>query len=135
MKLNVLPDGEVGYATGIPMGDSSDGAKLMGVQQTIRDSYAEHEVRQCLAFAAVPSDYAGAVSLGIYAPPPEIGAEPLRRDRLKAFARKTANFVEALPGILLPLQTLDSLCLRLFGWICHKKEKPIASNSLLAMGL
>jgi hypothetical protein len=41
--------------------------------------------------------------------------------------RKLPNFVEALPGVLLPLEPLDALRLRFFGWICHKNKKPTAS--------
>src|SRR5207253_11245150 len=41
---------------------------------------------------------------------------------------ESANFVEALPGILFPLQAFDFLRFGFFDWICHKKKNPPPVN-------
>src|SRR6266851_6026576 len=93
----------------------------MRLEQAVGNADAEHEVRQSLPFAALSADNSGAVPLRVNAPPAEIRAQPLGWDRLKALAREPTDFFEALPGILFPLQPLDSLRFRLFDRICHKR--------------
>ena len=106
----------------------------MRLEQAVGNTDAEHEVGQGLAFAALSADNARAIPLRVNAPPAEIRAQPLGGDRLKSLAREPTDFFEALPGILFPLQPLDSLRFRLLDRICHKriltpKEKPTASNA------
>ena len=80
--------------------------------------------RHCLAFTAFAPDHAGSVALRVDAPPAEVRAQPFRRDGVKPVARETANLIEAFPGILLPLQTLDSLRFRFLVSFSHKKKNP-----------
>src|SRR5713101_2027162 len=93
----------------------------MRLEQAVGNADAEHEVRQSLPFAALSADNARAIPLRVNAPPAEIRAQPLGWDRLKALTREPTDFLEAIPGILFPLQPLDSLRFRLFDRICHKR--------------
>src|SRR6202035_1462828 len=105
------------------------------IQNAVGDANAKHEAGQCLALPAFATDYAGPISLGVHAPPAEVRAHPFRRDGIKSGSREAPNLIERLPRIFLPLQTLDSLCLRLFSrfGLSHKNKKPTASF-LLAVG-
>jgi hypothetical protein len=93
------------------------------------------------SFAVLAAGYAGSVALGINAPPAEIGADPLGRNRVEALTGETANLFEAFPGILGALQALHALGFCFFyrgffhyfsrcGWNCHKNfrgnKKPTA---------
>src|ERR1700730_8219062 len=97
------------------------------MEQTIGNTDSHHEVGQSLAFAVLAPDHAGAIPLGVHAPPAEICAQPLGRDGAKTLAGKSPDFIEAFPRILLPLQSLDSLRSRLCPRICHRsfdQKKP-----------
>ena len=67
-----------------------------------------------------PAGYARAVSLGVNAPPAEIGADPFRRDGVESLAGKAADFLQAFPWILRALQALDALCFGFFRCDCHR---------------
>src|SRR5580698_6337393 len=114
MQLKVLPDSNIRNASRVLLGNVRNRAHLLAAQQAIRDANPHHEVGRALAFSARAADDACAISLRVHAPRPEIRAEPLRWDRSIAFARKLADLVEMLPGILRVLQTLDALRFRLF---------------------
>src|SRR5215472_16332624 len=131
MQLNVLADGDVGDAARLGFGEAGDGAKLAGVEQSVRNANAQHEVGERLALAATAFDYPRALSLGVDPPPAEVSAEPFRRDGGEAFTRESPDFVEREPRILFPLQPLHSLRFGLCG--CHGpgNKKPTAG---LAMG-
>src|SRR5580692_5340915 len=98
----------------------------MGIKNAVGDADAKHEAGQCLALAAFSADHTGAVSLRVNAPPAEIGAQPFGRNGIEASSREASNLVERFPRVLLPLQSLDPLCLRLFYRfsLCHKKKNP-----------
>src|SRR5271155_2595296 len=104
----------------------SDRSQLMGIQNAIGNANAKHEAGQRLAFAALSADNPGAVTLGVNAPPAEVGSQPLGWNGIKAGSREASNLVERLPWIFLPLQAFDSLCLRLFcsSSLYHKKKNP-----------
>src|SRR5580704_18472522 len=110
MQLKVLPDGDIRDATGVLLGNIRDRANLAAAQQAVRDANSYHEVWCRLAFSARSADDSHAVSLRVNAPGPEIGAEPLGRNRSIAIARKRANLVKMLPCILRLFQALDALC-------------------------
>src|SRR5437763_7232201 len=112
MKLDVLPHSQVSCAPCVLLGHSGNSSELVGLQQAIRNSDSHHEVRQSFAFAIPPADDAGSVALGVHAPPAEIRAQPLRRDRTESLAREPADLVEALRRVLLALQPFDSLRIR-----------------------
>src|SRR5438132_14368293 len=99
MELNVLPYGEIGGATRVAFSHRSNGSKLMGSKQAAGNPNADHEVRQSPALTALSADDASAVSLGVNTPPAEVRPDPLWGNRGESFARKTADFVEAFPGI------------------------------------
>jgi hypothetical protein len=120
----VPPQLQNGNPTSMTLGQFSNGSQLRGLQNPVRDSDAKHEAGQRLALAALPAEHAGPVSLGVNAPPAEVGAEPFGRYRSKPRSREAPDFVERLPRILLALQTLDSLCFRLGYSFRHKKKNP-----------
>ena len=133
MQLNILTDGEVGDSVGVKAGEVGDGSKLAGGHDAIGNSDSHHEALERAAFAALPAGYTGAVALRVNAPPAEIGANPFGRDGTETLARETANFVQALPGVLGALETLDALRFRFFSCGRHRKfaikQKPTASWS------
>src|SRR5580693_2969794 len=114
MQLEVLPDRNIRNASRMPLGNVRNREYLLAAQQAIGDTNPHHEVGRALAFSARAADDSCAISLGVYAPRPEIRAEPLRWNRRIALARKLADLVEMLPGILRVLETLDTLRFRLF---------------------
>jgi hypothetical protein len=64
--------------------------------------------------------YASPISLGVNAPPSEVGPDPLGRDGLESFAGKPPDFFESLPWILGALQALDSSGCSFFCCVCHR---------------
>src|SRR3984957_10677388 len=74
VELDVLADGDVGYAVAEVVGEVGDGAGLFAGEETVGDANADHEVRDGFAFAVFAADYANAVTLGVNAPGPEVGA-------------------------------------------------------------
>src|SRR2546426_6913931 len=113
VELDVLADRDVGDAARVALGEPGDRAKLVGLQLTVRDPDADHEVARRLALAALSADRADAVALGVDAPPTEVGAEPLRRDRVPALTREALDLGVCLPRVQLALEPLDALGLRL----------------------
>ena len=134
MQLDVLTHGQVGGSARVLFGDISDRAQLVRLQQSVRNTDAHHEIRERLPFPVLAADHSRPISLGVHAPPAEIGADPFGRDRAKTLAGKPPDFVKALPRVLLAFQSLDPLRFRFFDWICHKCKKPTASKCLLAVG-
>ena len=127
MQLDVLANRDVGNSARKTAGKARDGSELVRGEQAVRNPDTNHEARHRLPFPAFAPDYAGSVALRVDAPPAEVRAQPFRRDGIESVARETANLLEAFPGILLPLQALDSLRFRFLVSFSHKKEKPIAS--------
>src|SRR5580700_7492732 len=80
VQLNVLANAEVGDSVGVLAGEIGDGAQLAGSHHAVGNADAHHETLQCAANSALTAGYAGAVTLGIYAPPAEIGADPFGWD-------------------------------------------------------
>src|SRR3989449_11121495 len=64
VELDVLADRDVGDAARVALGEPGDRAKLVGLQLTVRDPDADHEVARRLALAALAADRADAVALG-----------------------------------------------------------------------
>ncbi len=117
MKLDILPHGDVGLSARMAFRKIRDHAKLPRTQQTVGQRDAQHEVRRSLAFPALAAHGPRAVSLGVNSPPPEIGAQPFRENRIAAIAREFADFFDGFPRILGVLQALGSLRLGLrLGW-------------------
>src|SRR5579864_1351299 len=112
VELNVLADGKVGAAAGVPLRNSGNGAQLIGAKNAVGDANAEHEIVGGSAFAILAADRAHAIALRVDAPPAEINAGPFGQHGGTALAREFANFLERFPGILAALQTLDALRLR-----------------------
>src|SRR5258708_23425146 len=109
MKLKVLADRDVGQIAGMILGDLTNGAKLARGENAVGDADADHEVFGSLALVALAADRSDPSSLGVDAPPLEVGGGPFRRHARASFARESPHFVERLPGILLPLQPFRSL--------------------------
>ncbi len=74
MELDVLTDGDVGYAVAEVIGKVGDGAGLFAGEETVGDADADHEIGDGFAFAVFAADYADAVALGVNAPRAEVGA-------------------------------------------------------------
>ena len=121
VKLNVLPDGNVGQVARVLASERADDAKLAREDDAVGNADAHHEVIGDQAFAAFATGGAYAVALGVDAPPLEIGGRPLRYHAGAAFACKGAHLVKGLPGIFLALQALSFLGLGLFDFsgLCH----------------
>src|SRR5271157_98691 len=137
MDLNVLPHGKVGATARVFLCYFGDRSDLVRQQYSVGDADANHEVPNGLAFAAISADRTCAITLCVYTPEPEVGAQPFRRNRLKTVPGKQADLIKALPGILLPLKALDPLRLRFLDLLCHspppvveQKEKPTCQMSL-----
>src|SRR5580704_7719452 len=131
MQLKILPHSNVRDSPRVPLGDIRHCAHLIAAQQAVWNANAHHKVRHGLALAARAADHSQTVALRVNAPRPEIRANPFRRNRRKAVARKRTNLVEMLPGILRALQTLDALRFGFFdfahGWpTCL--PKPLTKN-------
>ncbi len=118
MKLDVLAHGEVSNAATVFFSEVRNGAKLVRVEQAVPNADAHHEKRHGFAFTGGAADGSGTVTLRIDAPPSEVSAEPLRRNRAIAFASEAPNFREILPGIQRSFQPLDFLGFCLFSF--HK---------------
>ncbi len=80
MELNILADGEIGERVAVTLRNLCDGAKLIGAKQAVGQGNAHHEILSCFAFAARATDRAGAVTLGVNAPPLEIEIGPFGKD-------------------------------------------------------
>src|SRR5271156_6491158 len=126
VKLDILAHGQVSNAASMTLGQPSNGSQLRRIQNAVGDADAKHEARQRLAFAAFSADHPCAVSLGVNPPPAEVGAQPFGRNRIKTSSREASDLVDRIPRVLLPFQSLDSLCLRFFCSfsLCHKKKNP-----------
>src|SRR6266481_870424 len=72
MELDVLTDGDVGYAVAEVIGKVGDGAGLFAGEETVRDADADHEIGEGFAFTVFAADYADAVALGVNAPRAEV---------------------------------------------------------------
>src|SRR6267378_3609778 len=141
VKLEILPHGNVRDAARVTLGEVRDRARLMTAQEAVGNSDAHHKEWRRFAFAILAADHAGAVSLGVNAPRTEIRTQPFRRDRSVPLPRKRPDLVEMLPGILLALQPLDSLCFgfldfaHVLPWKCSVKTKNPRSPDLWQRGL
>ena len=114
MQLNVLTDGEIGDSICVLARQSGDGSQLVRIHLSVGDADANHEALEGASFAVFAAGDAGAVSLRVNAPPPEICSDPFRRDRIETFAGKAANLIEALPRIEGAFEALRSLGLSFF---------------------
>src|SRR6266481_6365683 len=114
VQLNILADGYVGRASRISFRQRRNQAKLVCAQETVRDANSHHEVRRGLAFTSAPASDSGSVTLGINAPPLEIGLQPGFRNGAMALAREAADLFQTLPWVLLLLQPFGLLRLGLF---------------------
>ena len=115
VELNVLADGEIGYAVAVLGGKIGDGAELVAGEESVGDADAHHEVGSGATFTAGAADYAEAVALGVNAPGAEVGAEPFGRNGIVAEASEIANFVEMIPGVFFAFETFDALGPGFFG--------------------
>src|SRR2546422_3884550 len=97
----------------VALGEPGDRAELVGLQLTVRDPDADHEVACRLSLTALAADRADAVALGVDTPPAKVRSEPLRGNRVPALAREALDFGVRLPGVQLALEPLDTLGLRL----------------------
>ena len=88
-------------------------------QKPVGNANAHHEVGKGFAFSAGATDRADSVTLGVHAPEAEVRPQPFRGNRSVPVTREPADLVEALPGVLLPFQPLDSLRLRFLDCFQH----------------
>lgn len=109
VELNVLADGDVGYAIAMICGEIGDGADLLAGEEAVGNADTNHEEWDGEAFATFAADDALAVALGVDAPGTEIRGEPFGRNGGVALASEIADFVEMEPGVLLALEALDAL--------------------------
>src|SRR5271157_1429916 len=128
MELNVLPHGKVGAAARVFLCYFGDRSDLVRQQYSVGDADANHEVPNGFALAASSADRTCAIALCIHTPEPEVGAQPFRRNRLKAIPGKQADLIKALPGILLPFKAFDPLRLRLLDLLCHSPPPRLSSK-------
>src|SRR5260221_12015113 len=98
MELDILADGDVGYAVAEGVGEIGDGAGLFAGGKAVGDADADHEGRNGFAFAVFAADYARAVALGVNAARAEEGPEPFAGSRCEAVARGLAGVVWVVPG-------------------------------------
>jgi hypothetical protein len=109
MKLDVLTNGDVGYAASVSLGKVGENADLLARENAVGDANTDHEVLGGFAFAIFTANYAEAVALRVDAPSAEIRADPLRRDGGVAAAGELANLVKMVPGILFAFEAIDAL--------------------------
>ncbi len=114
MQLNVLAHRDVCQVPRVVAGDLADLPQLARGDDSVGNPDPHHEPFGGQAFPAFAAGRAYAVALRIHAPPFEIGRSPLRHHARAPLARKRANFVKCLPGILLALQPLHPLSFGLF---------------------
>src|SRR5579859_1584020 len=114
MKLDVLPDCDVGKVARMLAREAADGAKLMRRNDAVGDADAHHEVIGGKTFAALAASGSNAVALCVDAPPLEVHAGPIGNNTGAAFTREGTHFVKCFPGVLCELQTFNSLGLCLF---------------------
>src|SRR5579864_174922 len=124
MQLNILTNGQVGNSVGMKAREVGDGTQLMRSHHAVRNPDAHHESLQSAAFPALSTSYARAVALGVNAPPAEISANPLRRNRAESFAGKAADLIQSFPRIFRPLEALGTLCLGFFRCRCRHCHDP-----------
>src|ERR1700720_4118797 len=80
VELDVLADGDVGYAVAEVVGEIGDGVGLFAGEEAVGDADADHEVGDGFAFAVFAADDADAVALGVNAPGAEVSAQPFGGD-------------------------------------------------------
>src|SRR5258705_1829340 len=76
VELDVLADGDVGYAVAEVIGKGGDGAGLFAGEETVGDADADHEIGDGFAFAGFAADDADAVTLVVNAPRAAVGDQP-----------------------------------------------------------
>src|SRR5215472_12514692 len=118
MQLDILPDGDVGLSACVPLCEVPDGTQLARVEDAVGDADAQHEMLGRSAFPGLAADGANAVTLCVNSPPLEVNTGPFGRNAAASLTGEFADFSNALPGILLALQTLDTLRLGLFRFVC-----------------
>src|SRR4029450_2905813 len=96
-----------------------DGSELRRFNDAVGNPDADHEVPDGLALAALAADRAGAVALGVDAPPAKVRSQPLGRARVPALEGEALDLGVRLPGIQLPLEPLDALRLRFLHGLAH----------------
>ena len=109
MQLDGLAHGNVDQIPAVFGGDVRDHLDLFRGSDTVGERDAHHEVLGRLAFPALAAECAGPVSLGVDAPPFEIGGSPFREHRFPAGGGEGTDFVHCLPWVLLPLKPLHAL--------------------------
>src|SRR6266852_451862 len=119
VELDVLADRDVGDAATVPLGDIRDGPELVRLEPAARNPDSHHQMPNGLPLAALPTDRADPVALRVDAPPAEVRAEPLGRDRVPALAREALDVGIGFPGIQLALEPLYTLRLGLFHGLAH----------------
>ena len=135
MELKVLTHGDVGDAAAMPLGEVGDRSELGRLDDAVGNPDADHEVPDGLALAALAADRAGAVALGVDAPPAKVRSEPLGRDRVPALAGEALDLGVSLPGIQLPLEPLHALRLRFLHGLAHRslqKRKGRGTGAILS---
>ena len=125
VQLNVLPHCKIGDAAGVAAGQAGNGSQLVRSQQAVRNADPQHEERQRQPLAVLAADNPRTIALRVDSPPAEVGSDPFRRNRAKAFSREASNLSQPLPGIHGALQALHFLRFRFFDriryrWIGHR---------------
>src|SRR5436305_14195397 len=104
-------------------GGVSDGSELASIHDAVRDTDAHHEVVGGECFSAFAAYGSHAITLGVNAPPLEVGRGPLRRNRSSTLAGKLTNLLHLFPRVesaLEPLYLLRLGFLRCLGRFCHE---------------
>jgi len=109
VELDILADGDVGYAVAEVIGEVGNGTGLFAGEEAVGNADADHKVGDGFAFTVFAADDAEAVALGVNAPGAEIGAEPFGGNGAEAVTRELADFAEVVPGIFGAFETLDAL--------------------------
>ena len=99
VELEVLADGDVGYAIAVVIGEIGDGVKLTAGEKTVGDADADHEERDGAAFTARAAGDTEAVTLRVDTPGAKIGGEPFGGNGIVAAAGEFADGVEVQPGV------------------------------------
>src|SRR4029077_7104357 len=107
-------------SVGVAVGEVCDGAQLMRAHDPVRNSDAHHETLQCAPHASLAAGNASTVALGVNAPPAEVGADPLGRDRIESLTRKAAYLVQSFPRIHGTLKALRALRRGFFFRFCRR---------------
>src|SRR5579864_4413997 len=122
MELDILTNGKVGDSVGVALGQIGDGAELRRGHDAVGNTDAHHKTLDGASFAVLASSDAGAVTLGVHAPPAEVGSDPFRWDGGKTFAGEAANLGEAVPWIHGALEAFGALRFGFFRLVCCRRH-------------